>query len=101
MVQSKAQTVEGYLNALTDDRREIISTIRNRILDILPDGYVESINWGMISYEIPLETYPDTYNGQPLGIASIASQKNHLAIYMMGCYMVPEQTEKLMKRPMK
>jgi len=97
MVQSKAQTVEGYLNELTDERREIISTIRNRILDILPDGYVESMNWGMISYEIPLETYPDTYNGQPLGIASIASQKNHLAIYMMGCYMVPEQTEKLKK----
>jgi len=92
MVQSKAQTVEGYLNELTDERREIISTIRNRILDILPDGYVESMNWGMISYEIPLETYPDTYNGQPLGIASIASQKNHLVIYMMGCYIFPEQT---------
>ncbi len=97
MVQSKAQTVKGYLNELTDERREIISTIRNRILDILPDGYVESMNWGMISYEIPLETYPDTYNGRPLGIASIASQKNHLAIYMMGCYIFPEQTEKLMK----
>jgi len=97
MVQSKAQTVEGYLNELNDDRREIISTIRNKILDILPDGYVESMNWGMISYEIPLETYPDTYNSQPLGIASIASQKNHISIYMMGCYMVPKQTEKLMK----
>jgi hypothetical protein len=26
----------------------------------------ESMNWGMISYEVPLETFPDTYNKQPL-----------------------------------
>ena len=50
----------------------------------------------MISYEIPLETYPDTYNKQPLGIAAIASQKNHIAIYLMGCYMVPEQQRTLL-----
>ena len=96
MVQSKAQSVSEYLEELPDDRKEIISTIRKKILANLPDGYVETMNWGMICYEIPLETYPDTYNKQPLGIASIASQKNHFSIYMMGCYMVPEQTKKLM-----
>ncbi len=97
MVQSKATTIEDYLNELPEDRREAISTIRDKILENLPGGYVESMNWGMISYEIPLETYPDTYNKQPLGIAALASQKNHMAIYMMGCYMVPEQQEKLLK----
>lgn len=76
---------------------EIISTIREKILNNLPKGYVESMNWGMISYEIPLETYSDTYNGQPLEIASITSQKNHVAIYMMDCYMVSEQTKKLLR----
>ncbi len=97
MVQSKASNVEDYLNELPEDRRVIISTIRGKILENLPSGYEETMNWGMISYEIPLERYPDTYNGQPLGVASIASQKNHLAIYLMGCYMVPEQTKKLLK----
>lgn len=97
MVQSKATNVEDYLNELPEDRRVIISNIRGKILENLPNGYEETMNWGMISYEIPLERYPDTYNGQPLGIASIASQKNHLAIYLMGCYMVPEQTKKLLK----
>ena len=96
-MQSKATTIEDYLNELPEDRREAISTIRDKILENLPGGYVESMNWGMISYEIPLETYPDTYNKQPLGIAALASQKNHMAIYMMGCYMVPEQQEKLLK----
>ena len=31
----------------------------------LPAGYDEGILWGMISWHIPLERYPDTYNGQP------------------------------------
>jgi hypothetical protein len=97
MVQSKAQTAEAYLQDLPEDRREIISIIRDKILKNLPYGYVESMNWGMLCYEIPLETYPDTYNKQPLGIVSIASQKNHIAIYMMGCYMVPDQYKKLEK----
>lgn len=97
MVQSKAKTPEDYLQELPEDRREIVSTIRGQILKNLPDGYVESMNWGMICYEIPLDTYPNTYNKQPLGIASIASQKNHISIYMMGCYMVPNQRKKLAK----
>lgn len=97
MVQSKAASVNEYLKELPDDRREIVSIVRSRILENLPEGYVETMNWGMICFEIPLETYPDTYNGQPLGIASIASQKNHIGIYMMGCYMVPEQMSKLEK----
>ena len=83
MAQSSIAKVEDYLKDLPEDRREIISTIRSKILKNLPIGYVESMNWGMISYEIPLETYPDTYNNQPLGIAAIASQKNHIAIYLM------------------
>ena len=73
MAQSSIANVEDYLKDLPEDRREIISTIRSKILKNLPIGYVESMNWGMISYEIPLETYPDTYNNQPLGIAAIAS----------------------------
>ena len=44
----------------------------------------------MITYEVPLETYPNTYNGKPLMYAALASQKNHMAVYLMGCYMVPE-----------
>jgi len=96
-MQSKTATVSDYLKGLPDDRRQIISIVRDKILEVLPKGYVETMNWGMICYEIPLSTYPDTYNKQPLGIASLASQKNHMAIYLMGCYMVPEQQEKLHK----
>jgi hypothetical protein len=45
------------------------------------------MNWGMITYEVPLEVYPDTYNKQPLMFAALASQKNHMAVYLTGIYM--------------
>lgn len=89
MVQSKATTVEEYLSSLPPDRREAISTLRELIKKNLPAGYEESMNWGMISYQIPLERYPDTYNKQPLGYVALASQKNHLAIYLLGVYAYP------------
>ena len=40
----------------------------------------------MIGYSIPLERYPDTYNGEPLGLAGLASQKRYMALYLMGVY---------------
>lgn len=86
MVSSKADTVEHYLAELPDDRRDAISEVRDTILDNLPDGYVETMNWGMISYEVPLETFPDTYNNKPLMYAALASQKNHMAVYLTTVY---------------
>jgi hypothetical protein len=49
----------------------------------------------MLCYVIPLEKYPDTYNGQPLGYACLAAQKNYYALYMMGAYGDPEQDAQL------
>tara|TARA_B100001179_G_C18226742_1_gene248189 strand:- start:40 stop:471 length:432 start_codon:yes stop_codon:yes gene_type:complete len=89
-MQSKANTVKQYLNELPNDRKKAISIVRQIILENLPEGYDEVMNWGMMTYEVPLETYPNTYNGKPLMYAALASQKNHMAIYLMGCYMVPE-----------
>jgi uncharacterized protein YdhG (YjbR/CyaY superfamily) len=86
LVRSEASSVEQYLAELPDDRRDAIEAVRDVIVENLPDGYVEEMNWGMISYSVPLETYPDTYNGQPLMYAAVASQKNHMAVYLSGVY---------------
>ena len=40
----------------------------------------------MIGYAIPLGRYPTTYNGQPLAIAALPSQKNFLVVYLMYVY---------------
>lgn len=86
MARSDAETVEEYLQELPEDRRETVGRVRDVILQNLPDGYIESMNWGMISYAIPLERYPDTYNGQPLGYAALASQKNYVSLYLHSVY---------------
>lgn len=86
-MQCNAKTVQEYLESLPEDRQQAISTVRDVILKNLPKGYQETMNWGMISYEVPLTDYPDTYNKQPMMYAALASQKNHMAVYMMGLYM--------------
>jgi uncharacterized protein YdhG (YjbR/CyaY superfamily) len=86
MVSSGAETVEEYLGQLPDDRRDAIAEVRDAILTNLPEGIVETMNWGMICYEVPLETFPDTYNKKPLMYAALASQKNHMAVYLTTVY---------------
>ncbi len=86
-MQSNAKTVDDYLGEIPQDRRKSIKMVRATILANLPDGIEENMNWGMIAYEVPLSVYPDTYNGQPLMYAALASQKNHMAVYLTGIYM--------------
>ena len=86
MARSAAATVEEYLGELSAERREAMEAVREVALANLPDGYAEAMNWGMISWEVPLERYPDTYNKQPLMYAALASQKNYMSLYLMCVY---------------
>ena len=79
-------TVEEYVAGLPEERAEQIARLRELILERLPEGYTEEIDFGMIAYVIPLETYPDTYNGHPLMYAALASQKRHMSLYLMNVY---------------
>ncbi len=90
MVTGTAATVDEYLAALPEDRRAAISAVRYVILRNLPDGFREGMAFGMIGYHVPLERLPDTYNGQPLGLAGLASQKHHMSLYLNDVYGNPE-----------
>jgi len=85
-MQSKAKTVNEYIASLPPDRRKAIQTVREVILKHVPKGYVEWMDFGMIVYVIPLSRYPNTYNGHPLGIVALASQKNYMSVYLMCLY---------------
>jgi uncharacterized protein YdhG (YjbR/CyaY superfamily) len=89
MVQSAAATVDEYLASLPEDRRGDIARVRDVVRANLPAGYEERMLWGMISWVIPLSRYPDTYNKQPLCLAGLASQKHHMALYLMTVYGDP------------
>ena len=95
MVSSKAATPDAYIAELPPERCDFVSRLRSLVNANLPDGYVERMNWGMISWELPLERYPDTYNGQPLVYAALAAQKNHTALYLNCVYASEARTERL------
>ena len=95
MVSSKETTPAGYLASLPPERRKVIAAVRKLVKQNLPDGYVETMNWGMLCYEIPLKTYPVTYNKQPLMYMALAAQKNNYALYMMNVYGNTKLMDKL------
>jgi hypothetical protein len=95
MVKSAATNVDQYLAELPEERRGVMTALRKLIRKNLPKGYVESMNWGMICYEIPLDQYPDTYNGQPLSYVALAAQKNKYSLYLTGMYGCEEKDEEL------
>jgi hypothetical protein len=91
MPKSNATSVTQYLNSLPADRKKALAAVRKVILDNLPEGFEEGMQYGMIGYYVPLTRYPDTYNGQALGIAALASQKQYMSVYLMGVYASKEQ----------
>jgi len=85
-VRSDAGTVDEYLASLPEDRRRAIETVRDVVLANLPEGFEEQMQYGMISWVVPLERYPDTYNGQALAVASLGNQKRYMSLYLVGVY---------------
>ncbi len=95
-MQSKAKTVKEYLAELSEDRRAAIKAVRQVILKNLDKGYEEGMTYGMIGYYVPHKLYPAGYHcdpKQPLPFAGLASQKNHMAVYLMCIYGSREQEE--------
>lgn len=91
-MQSRAKTVQEYLQELPADRREAISAVRGVILANLPEGYDECMSYGMIGYVVPHRIYPKGYQCNPklpLPFLNLGSQKNHMALHLMCCYCDP------------
>lgn len=93
---SKAKTPEEYLADLTPERREVMEKLRQVVLNNLPEGFEEIMNYGMIGYVVPHSIYPDGYHCTPelpLPFLNLASQKNHIGFYHMGIYSDPKLLE--------
>jgi phosphatidylethanolamine-binding protein (PEBP) family uncharacterized protein len=97
-MRSDATTVDAYLAELPDDRRAVVSRVREVVSSAMPPGYVETVAWGMITWSVPLERYPHTYNGQPLGYVALAAQKRHYSLYLMGLFPGSDEERELRER---
>lgn len=88
-MQSKAKTVDEYINSLPEDRKKAITAIRKVILKNLPKGFEEVMSYGMIGYVVPHKLYPNGYHctpDLPLPFISLASQRNYISLYHMALY---------------
>ena len=87
----------GHLGqALPAVRRDALNEVRRGINRALPPGYKEGIQFGMISWFVPLSAYPGGYGGnpkQPLPQISLASQKSYMALHMICFYGQPALLE--------
>ncbi|MDQ1250017.1 MAG: hypothetical protein QG597_4394 [Actinomycetota bacterium] len=85
-MHSDATTVEEYLQTIPPERGEQLRQVLDEIRPHLPEGLSEEMSYGMITWVVPLEREPDTYNGRPLTYAALASQKQYMSLYLMTVY---------------
>ncbi|MCB0523867.1 MAG: DUF1801 domain-containing protein [Saprospiraceae bacterium] len=89
----KAANPSEYVSGVDDARREAFVKLRETIQENIPDGFKETMSYGMIGYVVPHSLYPGGYHCDPklpLPFVSIAAQKNFIALYHMGIYANPE-----------
>jgi hypothetical protein len=94
---SQATTVARYLAELPEDRRAVMEAVLRVIRANLDPRLAEGIHYGMIGWAVPHSIYPAGYHcdpTQPLPFASLAAQKNHIAVYVFCLYTDPREVER-------
>ena len=83
-------TVDEWLASVPADRRDAIDAVRAAVNEHLPDGYEETVDWGVLAWVVPLATLPKTYNGRPLMLAGLGAHRKLMTIYLMSVYGDPK-----------
>ncbi|MBT3341162.1 MAG: DUF1801 domain-containing protein [Planctomycetes bacterium] len=92
-MQSKAKDVATYLAELPADRVEPFTRLRTVLLENIPSGFEEVMQYGMPGFVVPHSIFPAGYHCDPktpLPFLSFASQKNFIALYHAGLYASPK-----------
>lgn len=95
-MNSKATTPQAYIDTLPEERKEVMQQLRSLLLNHLPEGFEEQMQYGMLGYVVPHSIYADGYHVNPkipLPFINLASQKNHIALYHAGIYAHPPLKE--------
>ncbi|MGE6514929.1 DUF1801 domain-containing protein [Lysinibacillus sphaericus] len=78
-----------YIEQVDEKWRESLAKLVEVVEANLPEGFERTMYYDMISYVVPLSTYPKGYHvtpNTPLPFISLAAQKRHIALYHMGIY---------------
>jgi hypothetical protein len=83
-------TVDQWLASVPAERKDAINAVRDAVNRHLPQGYEETVDWGMLAWVVPLGTLPKTHNGRPLMLAALGAHTKVMTIYLMTVYSDPE-----------
>lgn len=86
---SSINSVDEYIDLQPADRKDVLTKLRNILLQNLPQGFEERMSYGMVGYVVPHSIFPAGYHCDPklpLPFLNIANQKNFIALYHMGLY---------------
>ncbi|OBW43316.1 hypothetical protein AB670_00318 [Chryseobacterium sp. MOF25P] len=92
-MQIPSTSVEDYISKIPEERQDVFKKMFDTVNDNLPQGFEKGVSYGMVGWNVPLETFPAGYYctpGSALPFMSLASQKNFIALYHMGMYAKPE-----------
>lgn len=81
--------MHAYIEQVDEKWRDSFTKLADVIATNIPDGFEQTMNYDMISYVVPLSSYPKGYHvtpNTPLPFISLAAQKRHIAVYHMGIY---------------
>lgn len=85
----EASSPDEYIQNAPPERQEALSKLRGVIKSHLPEGFQETMSYGMIGYVVPHSIYPNGYHCDPklpLPFMNLASQKNFIAVYNSAIY---------------
>ena len=88
--QRPVLTVKQWLASVPAERKDAINAVRDAVNQHLPQGYEETVDWGMLAWVVPLATLPDTHNGHPLMLAALGAHTKLMTIYLMTVYGDPK-----------
>ena len=89
----EATSVSNSIDQLPETRKPAFKELYETIKTNLPDGYESFLSYGMPSFCVPHEIYPNGYHvkpEEPLPFISLGNQKNFIGLYHMGIYAIPE-----------
>lgn len=85
----EANSPDDYASKIPEERQEAFNRLRTVIQENIPDGFKETMSYGMPGFVVPKSIYPPGYHCAPnpeLPFVSFASQKNFIGLYHMGIY---------------
>lgn len=82
-------SVSAYVKSVPEGWKKGFLNLLKILRNSIPKGFAEAMQYGMISYQVPLSAFPEGYLKNPevpLPFVALASQKNYISFYHMGLY---------------